>query len=148
MWVLVLALLLLGAHFSLTAIVPLQAGDTPPPWWVGGRLLWPFAVETRTLLPAGDLLNAVTPILAFASATLFLLAAAAILRWIVPRAWFPWLVVSGAALSIVLQVIWLSGWAALPLLVDVVLLWAIFGQHITVDRLRAGRQETAARTTH
>jgi hypothetical protein len=32
-------LLLLGAHLNLTALVPLQAGDAPPPWWVGGMLL-------------------------------------------------------------------------------------------------------------
>ena len=146
MWILVLVLLVLGAQLNLTAIVPLQAGGTPPPWWVGGRLLWPFALETRTLLPAGDLLNAVTPILAIASAACFLLAVAALLRWVVPGAWFPWLIVVGAILSIVLQVIWLSGWAVFPLLVDVVLLWAVFGQQITVDRLRGRRQETAART--
>jgi hypothetical protein len=39
-------------------------------------------------------------------------------------------------LSIVLQVIWLSGWAVLPLLVDAALLWVVFGQHVTVDSLR------------
>lgn len=42
-------LLLLAAHLNLTALVPLQEGDDPPPWWVGGRLLWPFAEETDTL---------------------------------------------------------------------------------------------------
>ncbi|MCG3207194.1 MAG: hypothetical protein FOGNACKC_00794 [Anaerolineae bacterium] len=136
MWILMLILLLLGAQLNLTAIVPLQAGNTPPPWWVGGRLLWPFAVETHTLLPQGDLLNTTTPILAIASATLFLLAVAALLRWIVPGGWFPWLIVVGAVLSIGLQVIWLSGWAVLPLLVDIVLLWAVFGQHVTVNSLR------------
>jgi hypothetical protein len=136
MWILMLVLLLLGAQLNLTAIVPLQAGDTPPPWWVGGRLLWPFAVETRTLLPAGDLLNAITPTLAFASAACFLLAAAALLRWIVPESWFPWLILAGAVLSIALQVIWLSGWSILPLLVDVALLWAVLGQRITVGGLR------------
>jgi hypothetical protein len=99
-------------------------------------LLWPFAVETRTLLPRGDLLNTLTPILAIASALCFLLAAAALLRWVVPGAWFHWLIVAGAVLSIVLQVIWLSGWAVLPLLVDVALLWFVFGQHVTVDSLR------------
>lgn len=136
MWILILILLLPGAQLNLTAIVPLQAGGTPPPWWVGGRLLWPFALETRTLLPTGDLLNAVTPILAIASATLFLLAVAALLRWIVPGTWFSRLVVIGAVLSIVLQVIWLSGWAVLPLLVDGALLGAVFGQHVTVGSLR------------
>lgn len=50
----------------------------------------------------------------------------------------------GAVLSIALQVIWLSGWAVLPLLVDVVLLRAVFGQPVTVDSLRgqATRDET------
>ncbi len=136
MWIIILILLLLGAQLNLTAIVPLQPGGTPPPWWVGGRLLWPFAIETHTLIPPGDLLNTLTPILGIASAILFLMAAAALLRWIVPGIWFQWLIVAGAVLSIVLQVIWLSGWAILPLLVDVALLWAVFGQHVTVRSLR------------
>lgn len=136
MWIVILVLLFLGAQLNLTALVPLQAGDAPPPWWVGGRLLWPFAVETRTLLPPGDALNTLTPILAIASAMCFLLAAAALLRWVVPGQWFPWLIVAGAVLSIVLQVIWLSGWAVFPLLVDVALLWAVFGSHVTVGSLR------------
>jgi hypothetical protein len=111
MWILLFVLLLLGAQLNLTALVPLQAGDPSPPWWVGGRLLWPFAVETRTLLPTGGALGSLTPILGIASATLFLL-------------------------SIVLQVIWFSGWAVPPLFVDIALLWAVFGQHITVESLR------------
>ena len=136
MWILMLVLLLLGAQLNLTGLVPLQTGDPPPPWWVGGRLLWPFAVETHTLLPPGDMLNTLTPLLAISSATFFLLAAAALLRWGVPVQWFTWLIVAGAAFSIVLQVIWLSGWVVLPLLVDVALLWAVFGQHVTVGSLR------------
>ena len=136
MWIAMLVLLLLGAQLNLPALVPLQPGDPPPPWWVGGRLIWPFAVETRTLLPPGDALNTLTPMLAIASAIFFLLAVAALLRWIVPQKWFRWLVVAGAVLSIVLQVIWFSGWAVFPLLVDVALLWAVFGQHVTVRSLR------------
>jgi len=136
MWILMLVLLLLGAQLNLTAIVPLQAGSPPPPWWVGGRLLWPFALETHTLIPSGDTLNTLTPILAIASAIFFLLAVASLLRWVVPGRWFLWLIVSGAVLSIVLQVIWFSGWAVLPILVDVALLWALFGQRVTVGSLR------------
>lgn len=135
MWIVILVLLLLGAQLNLSAIVPLQIGDSAAPWWVGGRLLWPFGLETRTLLQ-GDLLNTVTPILAIASAILFLLAAAALLRWRVPGEWFPWLSVAGAGLSIVLQVIWFSGWAIFPLIVDIALLWLILGQHVTVRSLR------------
>src|SRR5512142_2662257 len=71
MWILILVLLLLGAQLNLSGIVPLRVGDSPAPWWVGGRLLWPFAVETHTLLH-GDVLNTLTPILAITSAILFL----------------------------------------------------------------------------
>ncbi|MDQ4077859.1 MAG: hypothetical protein M3220_16630 [Chloroflexota bacterium] len=137
MRIVLLVLLLLGAQLNLSAIVPLQAGDAPPPWWVGGRLLWPFAVETQTLLPAGDALNTLTPILAITSALCFLLAAVALVRRVVPAQWFPWLTVAGAVLSIALQLIWFSGWAILPLLVNVALLWAVFGRHVTVGSLRA-----------
>jgi hypothetical protein len=136
MWILILVLLLLGAQLNLSGLVPLQVGDAPAPWWVGGRLLWPFGLETRTLLQ-GDLLNTVTPILAIASAIFFLLAAAALLRWRVPGEWFSWLTVAGAGLSIILQVIWFSGWAIFPLIVDIALLWIILGQRVTVHSLRS-----------
>lgn len=122
MWILVLVALLLGAQLNLTAIVPLQPGGTPPPWWVGGRLIWPFAVETRTLIPRGDLLNTITPVLGIGSAICFLLAAAALLRWGVPAQWFGWLIIAGAISSIVLQVVWFSEWAILPILLDIALL--------------------------
>ncbi len=104
---------------------------------MGGRLLWPFAVETRTLLPAGDALNSLTPILAISSAIIFLLAAAALLRRVVPAQWFSGLIVAGVVFSIALQVVWFSGWAVFPLLVDIGLLWAVFGQRVSVVSLRA-----------
>jgi|SRR3990170_3913465 len=135
MWIVVLILILLGAQLNLTALVPLKVGDPTPPWWVGGRLIWPFGVETKTLL-SGDLLNTLTPTLGVASAVLFLMAAGALLHWWVPEGWFQWLIIGGAILSIPLQVIWFSGWAVLPILVDIALLWAVFGQHITVASLR------------
>ena len=136
MWILTLVLLILGAQLNLTAIVPLQAGDPSPAWWTGGRLLWPFAIQTRTLLPPGDALNTLTPILGISAGVCFLLAAAALLRWLVPSSWFPWLIVVGAVLSVVLQVIWFSGWAVFPIAVDIALLWLVFGQHVTVNTLR------------
>jgi hypothetical protein len=123
----ILILLLLGAHLNLTALVPAAAGQGPPPWWVGGGLLWPFFLDTATLLPAGGIRDLVTPLLAIAAAMCLLLAAAALLGWVVPRPWFRGLLVAGTVLSLTLQVIWISGWAVLPLAVDVALLWAVFG---------------------
>lgn len=41
--------------------------------------------------------------------------------------------------AIALQVIWFSGRAILPLFVDIALLWAVFGQHVTVSSRRAQR---------
>ncbi len=82
------------------------------------------------------MLNALTPILSISSALFFLLAAGALLKWKVPRLWFPWLIVAGCVVSIVLQVIWFSGWIVFPLLVDIGLLWAVFSLRISVDRLR------------
>lgn len=135
LWILLLVLLLLAAHLNLSALVPLKEGDAPPPWWVGGRLIWPFAEETDTLL-SDDTVNTFTPILSITSALCFLLAAAALLKWRVPGQWFRPLTVAGAVLSIVLQVIWFSGWAVLPLLVDLALLWAVFRMSVTVESLR------------
>lgn len=136
MWIVFLVLLLLGAHLNLTALVPLQPGHPSPPWWVGGRLIWPFAIETRTLIPAGNTLSTMTPLLAIGSAVCFLLAAAALMRWAVPGDWFRWLVMLGVTFSFVLQITWFTPWAVLPLLVDAVLLWALLAQQITVGSLR------------
>ena len=126
------------AHLNLTALVPAAADQAPPPWWVGGRLVWPFGLDTQTLLPAGDAVGALTPILGIASAAFFLLAAAApcCTGWCRPP-WFVGLVVAGAACSLVLQVVWISPWAVLPLLVDGALLWALLGMHVSAASLRA-----------
>ena len=131
MCVAVLILVVLGAQLNLTALVPAAAGQGPPPWWVGGGVLWPFFADTRTLIPPGDALNTLTPILGIASGGLFLLAAAALLGWWVPSSWFTVLVAGGVLASIPLQVVWLSGWAIVPLVVDAALLWVVFGMRAT-----------------
>ena len=123
----ILVLLLLGAHLNLTALVPAAAGQGPPPWWVGGGLCGRSSLDTATLLPAGGIRDVLTPLLGITAAVCLLLAAGALLGWIVPRSWLRGLVVTGAVTSIVLQVVWISGWAVLPLAVDLALLWAVFG---------------------
>lgn len=136
MWIVVLALLLLAAHLSLSALVPLKLGESAPPWWVGGMLIWPFAEGTNTFI-SEELANAITPILSMTSGLCFLLAAVALLRWRVPDRWFSWLIVTGAVFSMGLQLIWFTGWAVFPLLVDAALLWMVFQVRITVGGLRA-----------
>lgn len=136
MWILILVILLLGAQLNVTALVPLAKEQPPAPWWVGGRLLWPFGLDTRTLLPPGNALNTLTPVLGIMAAVFFLLATAALLHWRVPAKWFKWLIIAGVICSIVLQVTWISPWAIFPLIVDAALLWAVFGKHITVGSLR------------
>lgn len=136
MWIGVLLLILLGAQLSATALVPAAPGQAPPPWWVGGGLLWPFFSDTRTLVPPGEALDLLTPLLGIASAVCLLLAAAALLGWLVPASWFRWLVLAGALFSLVLHVVWLSGWSVLPLAVDALLLWLVLGGDVSVRSLR------------
>lgn len=132
-----IALLLVGAQVNLSALVPAQPGQTPPPWWVGGGLLWPFFADTRTLMPAGEARDLLTLGLGVLAASCFLAAAAAMMGWWVPQSWIGVLVVAGAVASIGLHVIWLSGWAVFPLLVDAALLWGVFGSRLTLWGLRA-----------
>jgi len=120
-----IALLMVGAQVNLSALVPAGPGQAPPPWFTGGGILWPFFADTRTLLPAGGLRDTLTPFLGITAAVCFLLAAAAYWGWFVPGSWVPALVLLGAVASIVLQVIWISGWAVVPLLVDALLVWAV-----------------------
>ncbi|MDO8963648.1 MAG: hypothetical protein Q7W30_04055 [Coriobacteriia bacterium] len=124
--VLWIALLLVGAQVNLSALVPAAPGQTPPPWWVGGGILWPFFADTRTLMPRGDLLDLLTPVLGITATVCFLAAVAALAGWVVPAGWTPWLIGAGAVASVVLQVMWLSGWAVVPLVVDAALLWSVF----------------------
>ena len=60
-----------------------------------------------------------------------LLAACAFLGWLVPASWFPGLIAVGAIGSIILQVVWISGWAVLPIAIDAALLWMVLGLHLT-----------------
>jgi hypothetical protein len=114
----IIALLLLGAHLSLTALVPAAAGQGPPPWWVGGGVLWPFFADTATLLPAGGIRDVFTPILGITASR------------------FRGLVVAGVVASIVVQVVWISGWAVLPLAVDAALLWLVLGRRVAAGGAR------------
>ncbi len=135
MRILIFCVLLFAAHLNLTALVPAAADQAPPPWWVGGRLAWPFGLDTDPLL-RGAAVDTLTPVLGVASALFFLLAAAALLHWLVPASWFAALVLAGSVCSVALQVVWISPWAVLPLVVDAALVWVLVGTHVSVASVR------------
>jgi len=81
--------------------------------------------------------HTLTPLLAIGSAVFFLAAAGALLHWVVPAQWFGALVVAGAGCSLVLQAVWISPWAVLPLVLDGLLLWGLFSSRVTVPGLQA-----------
>lgn len=136
MWIAMLLLLLVGAQVNVSWFASTPAGQQPPPWWVGGRLLWPYVQDAQTLVPQTGWGVLLTVVLAAGAGLLLLLAAAALLRWWVPERWFGPVVVAGAIMSIALQVIHLSVWSVFPLLVAAVLLYVVLGLHWTVSSLR------------
>ncbi len=141
---LIAVLLLLGAHLNLTALVPAAAGQGPPPWWVGGGVLWPFFLDSATLLPGGGVRDVLTPILGITAACCLMLAAAALFGWIVPKAWLRPLVLAGVVASAALQLVWISGWAVLPLAVDAALVWITWAERPTVSAEVREPRRTAA----
>lgn len=120
-----LIFLLLAAHFSLTPFAPGKAGEA--------KFYWPFAADTRSWLPFIGGLPAqsgsiVTPILAGIAGLAFLAAAACLFGWMVPAAWLRPLVITGAAASALLYVLYIGPYAILPLALDALILWLALSQ--------------------
>jgi hypothetical protein len=133
MRIVVLCLLLLSAHFSLTAFAPAQAGKA----WV----LWPFAADSQSALRIIGGLPAQSgsvwvPLLAGVAGLAFLAAAAGLFNIVVPANWWMPLIVGGATASVLLYALFFGPNAMLPLLLDAVLLWGVLAQHWTVAGLR------------
>jgi hypothetical protein len=133
MRILVFVLLLLGAHFSLTAFVPGAAGNAV--------FYWPWAADARPLLAGVGGLpqqggSVLTPALAGIAGLCFLGAAAALLGIVIPADWWRLLVMGGTVASIALFVLFLSPLSVLPIAVDLLLLWGLFAQQWTVAGLQ------------
>jgi hypothetical protein len=130
----VLALLLVSAHFALTPFAPGPAGTA--------KIYWPFAADSKPWLGfAGGLPAQSGIITAFLAglAGLGFLAAALGLFWNgIPSTWWPVLVIVAAAASILLYVLYFGVWAILPLLLDAVLLLGVFFRHWSASGLRGG----------
>jgi hypothetical protein len=120
------AVLVVGAHFSASYLVPLDAKAQQT---FAGLLKWfwpwsdgdsgPLGVMTvASGFPLSGFLIAV------ASAGFFFLAALAIFgKWIPFGAW-RWLSISGAALSVFLMAMFFSPTKLIPIVLDLFVLWA------------------------
>jgi hypothetical protein len=126
MRIIVIALLLLGAHFNLTAVVP------------GAKALiyWPFGTDTKPLLAVfGAYPNSPTQLLAVLAGASFIAALLALFGWLIPANWFAPLVIVAALASAVLYVLYFGLFALLPLAIDIVLMWGVFTQNWSVNTL-------------
>lgn len=124
---LVAALLVLGAHFAASYIVPL---DAPSQKAFGGLLHWAWPWSDGDSGPLGHVTVASGfPVagffLAVATAALFVLAALAVMGWWVPTAWWRPLAGAGAALSLVLMALFIGPTKLLPMALDLAVLWLV-----------------------
>ena len=125
-WV-VIIVLLLGAHFALTAIAP------------GAKELiyWPFAKDSKPRLNVlGSASRPATQLLSVVAGLCFAASVLAILGWLIPPTWFLPLIVSGTVASSVLFVLYIGVNALIPLAINVFLLWGVFGWRWTSAALK------------
>ena len=133
MYIVVLVLLLLAAHFSLSAFAPARAGHA--------HVYWPWAVDTHPVLAGVGGLpqerdSVITQSLAVTAGLCLLGAAAALLGlFIPPESWMP-LVTIGAVASLVLFVLYLGPRSLVPIALNLILLWGVVLEHWTVLELR------------
>ena len=133
MRIVVIIILLLAAHFNLTAFAPAQAGKA--------TFYWPFAADSRSWLSfIGGLpqqSGLLTTLLAAVAGLGFLAAAFALIGWIVPEDWWLPLVIIAAIVSAMLYVLYFGGNALIPIALDAVMLWGVTVQGWTVAALRS-----------
>lgn len=128
--ILVAILLLVGAHFSLTANVPAENGRA----W----LAWPFAADTRPalkILPE-EAARPLTSLLSVVAGACFVGAAMSLFGLMVPASWWRPLVVTAAVSSALLYLLYIGPLALLPLVIDALLLWGVLVWGWTVAGLR------------
>lgn len=129
---LILALLLVSAHFALTPFAPGPAGTS--------KIYWPFALDSRSWLgfigglPAQS--GLLTAFLAGLAGLGFLISAIGLFWNITPPVWWPFIIIISALSSISLYVLYFGIWALIPLALDLALLFGVLFQHWTVVGLR------------
>lgn len=121
---LVALLLLVGIHFSLSGLMLPEGRPS---------FLAPITQGSRPLV--GSAGNA-THLLAALSVLGLGMGLLALLGWLVPaNLWVPAVTV-GAVASMVLYIWFLSRWAIIPLALDALILWGVFGLSWSVAALR------------
>ena len=119
-------LLLLQAHFAASYLVPL---DQEAQRTFGGllRWAWPWSIGDSGLLGRVTATGEY-PIsgvwLGGGAALLFILAALAVIGWWIPFSWSRVLATGGAILSLLLMVGFFGATKLLPMVLDLVVLWA------------------------
>src|SRR5918994_521883 len=124
-WLLV-ALLVLQAHFAASYLVPL---DREAEREFGGllRWAWPWSIGDGGLLgriPASGEYPISGVWLAGTAALMFILAALAVVGWWVPFGWWRVLAIGGAILSLLVMIGFFGVTKLLPMVLDLVVLWA------------------------
>ena len=124
MRILITVLLIVGAHFSLTALIP------------GPKSLfyWPFGPDSKPIIGVGA--GAPTQVMAVIAGASLLAAAAALFGLIIPEGWFVPLAVVGSIASILLYVLYFSVYSIIPFAIDAILLWGVLAQQWTVASLQ------------
>jgi hypothetical protein len=133
MRILIILILLLSAHFSLTAFMPADPGKA----W----LLWPFAGDSKPVFAfVGGLPiqpgSVAVPVLAGIAALCLIGALFSLIGLVVPEGWWAGLVIAGTVASAALYIAYFSSLSIVPIALDVLLLWGIFAQHWSVAALR------------
>jgi hypothetical protein len=120
------ALLVLQAHFAASYLVPL---DREAQGTFGGLLRWAWPWSGGDSGPLGQVtVSSGFPLsgffLAVIAAGFFFLAALAVMGWWVPFGWWRVLAMGGAILSLLLMVGFFGATKLLPMVLDLVVLWA------------------------
>jgi hypothetical protein len=126
------ALLVLQAHFAASYLVPL---DREAQQTFGGllRWAWPWAIGDDGLLgriPASGDYPISGIFLAGSAASMFILAALAVMGWWVPFGWWRVLVIGGAILSLSLMAGFFGATKLLPMALDLVVVWAAIANRL------------------
>ena len=127
-----IALLVLAAHFSATPFAPAPAGTA--------KFYWPFAADLKSWLTAIGGLPAsggiVTSLLAGVAALGFIASLLALFGWLVPANWFATAILAASIASVVLYVLYFGAFSLLPLALDIILIWGVLARGWSVAGLK------------